>query len=157
MYTAEELKLAVAAVKNREVSLQEASNLYNIPKTTLDRKKNKVIVEKLRRGPSTILTKDEEESLVLYIKEAQNRGFPNRGFPRTDDNILDEVGKIVTEDGQPNPFIVGIPLLEQQVTHKLNGNCSKYGTVKLSLMVDQNGNIYLYQNWGGEWTKLGFH
>ena len=69
MYTAEELKLAVAAVKNREVSLQEASNLYNIPKTTLDRKKNKVIVEKLRRGPSTILTKDEEESLVLYIKE----------------------------------------------------------------------------------------
>ena len=42
MYTAEELKLAVAAVKNREVSLQEASNLYNIPKTTLDRKKNKV-------------------------------------------------------------------------------------------------------------------
>ena len=76
MYTAEELKLAVAAIKNGEVSLREASYLYNIPKTTLDRNKKKVIVEKLHRGPSTILTKDEEESLVLYIKEAQNCGFP---------------------------------------------------------------------------------
>ena len=68
-------------------------------------------MEKGRRGPGTVLTEDEELSLVAYIREAQNLGFP-----RTDADILQEVGKIVSEDGQPKPFVmVMLQLLDSHV------------------------------------------
>ena len=82
MYTAENLKLAVQKVKTGELSLREASRIFSIPRSTISLKKKSLFVGKCRRGPGTVLTEDEELSLVACIREAQNRGFP-----RTDGDI----------------------------------------------------------------------
>ena len=68
MYSSEDLKKAVKAVNSGRLSLREASKIYNIPKSTIADKKDAVIIEKQKRGPSTTLTNDEEKSLVLYIQ-----------------------------------------------------------------------------------------
>ena len=68
MYSSEDLKKVVEAVISGKLSLREASKIYNIPKSTIADKKDAVIIEKQKRGPSTTLTNDEEKSFVLYIQ-----------------------------------------------------------------------------------------
>ena len=58
-----------------------------------------VIIEKGRKGPQTILTSEEEESLVVWLESRMRRGFPG-----PDQSLLEEVQKIVKADGRPNPF-----------------------------------------------------
>ena len=50
MYSSEDLKKAVEAVNSGRLSLREASKIYNIPKSD---KKDAVIIEKQKRGPTT--------------------------------------------------------------------------------------------------------
>ena len=55
--------------------LCEASRLYNVPVETLRRRVNGTVAISCKPGPSTVLTKDEEECLVKYIIEMLDRGF----------------------------------------------------------------------------------
>ena len=73
--TTEDLNQAVERVKSGELSLQEASKIYTIPKSTISVKKKAVFVEIGRKGPSTVLTTDEEFSLEkknIYLFRNRN-------------------------------------------------------------------------------------
>ena len=65
MYTSEDLQKSVNAVNTGEMSVRDASRAFKVPKSTIDRRRNSVCVEKLARGPSTTLTSDEETGLKL--------------------------------------------------------------------------------------------
>ena len=65
MYTSEDLQKSVNAVNRGEMSIREASQAFKVPRSTIDRRRNSVFVEKLARGPSTTLTSDEETGLKL--------------------------------------------------------------------------------------------
>ena len=98
-YTDAELLEAVRCINEGRMSIREAAKTLSIPKTTLSRKKDDVIIEKGRKGPQTILTSEEEESLVVLLESCMRRGFP-----RPDQSLLEEVQKILKADGRPNPF-----------------------------------------------------
>lgn len=65
---------AVSDVK-RGVKLSTASKLHDVPRNTVrDRLKGKPST----RGPATVLTRDEEQLLVNWIKDCARKGFPRR-------------------------------------------------------------------------------
>lgn len=70
------LEKAVDAVKNSELSIREASSVYGIPKSTLERHKNKNIMSPGCLGRfRPVLNADYEKELVEYCLEMQNRLF----------------------------------------------------------------------------------
>ena len=62
------------------------------------------IIEKSLNGPKTVLTTEEEETLVLWLEMTMRAGFP-----RPDASLLDEVQKIILADGRPHSFVNGRP------------------------------------------------
>ena len=98
-YTKEELQRAVAAVRENNLSIREASKLYKVPKSTLFQKCQAVQVgvhqvEREKPGPKPVLTEDEESGLVSWAIS-----FMKRGFPRPDEALLAEVQKLLKADG----------------------------------------------------------
>lgn len=75
-YTEENLSEALKAIDNG-MSKREAARIFNIPRSTLQFRKSDQFV-KPRHGPATILTSDEENTLVQWIKECHQKGFPRR-------------------------------------------------------------------------------
>jgi len=66
----------VTAVKNGELSLREASQVYSIPKSTLERHKNKKVSKPGSLGRfECVLDQDFEKELVAYCVEMQQRLF----------------------------------------------------------------------------------
>ena len=94
-YTDADLLEAVRCINEGRMSIREAAKTLSIPKTTLSRKKDDVIIEKGRKGPQTILTSEEEESLVVWLESCMRRGFP-----RPHQSLLEEVQKILKADGR---------------------------------------------------------
>ena len=69
--TTEQMMLALAAVKNGKASYRECEELYNIPKSTLQRRilgKNKIAVEdqKMMGSCVSVLPKVVEDSIYDY-------------------------------------------------------------------------------------------
>jgi transposase-like protein len=74
-YPQEKVVQAIQAVKQKTMSLGEASKHYGIPKTTIyDRMKSSK--EQLQLGRPTELTKDEETIIVQRLKVMGMWGFP---------------------------------------------------------------------------------
>ena len=68
--------MAVNAVKNSELSIREASSVYGVPKSTLERHKNKKILTPGCLGRfRPVLNADFEKELVDYCVAMQNRLF----------------------------------------------------------------------------------
>ena len=78
--------------------LREAARLYGVPHETLRRVLG-VVEMGCKPGPSTILTKDEEERLDRYIVDMADMGF---GLSR--DDIRFTAYKIAEKCGRPHPF-----------------------------------------------------
>ena len=58
-YSQEDLTRAVSAARLGYLSVQEASTLFNVPKSTIQDKMKDCVVEKKRVGHKTELTQDE--------------------------------------------------------------------------------------------------
>ena len=72
----ETVQIAVNAVKNSELSIREASSVYGIPKSTLERHKNKKILMPGCLGRfRPVLNAEFEKELVDYCVGMQNRLF----------------------------------------------------------------------------------
>ena len=100
-YTEESLVKAVDAVMDKSLSVRAAAKMFSIPKSTLfDKLASNKEVKIGKKGPPTILTADEETALVLWINTCMEKGFP-----RQDENLLDEVQAILRKDGRDNPFV----------------------------------------------------
>ncbi|VDI05778.1 Hypothetical predicted protein [Mytilus galloprovincialis] len=72
----EDMSKAYKAAKLGQMSIAQASKTYNVPRMTLsDRVKGKVAMD-AKMGASTVLTSEDEISLVNYIEYMAQRGFP---------------------------------------------------------------------------------
>ncbi|VDI43001.1 Hypothetical predicted protein [Mytilus galloprovincialis] len=72
----EDMSEAYKAAKLGQMSIAQASKTYNVPRMTLsDRVKGKVAMN-AKMGASTVLTSEDEISLVNYIEYMAQRGFP---------------------------------------------------------------------------------
>ena len=97
-YSAEALKQALEAIEQGK-SLRKVSSTFGVPKSTLHAKYNGYTPIDCRKGPTTILTKEEEEKIVDWILECGRRGFPvNRS------QLLDCVQNFVLDSGRETPF-----------------------------------------------------
>ena len=93
---------AVAFVQNGN-SLRQAARLYNVLVETLRRRVNGAVSVDCKPGPSTILTKDEEECLAKYVIE-----MADRGFGLVSEDLMKAACAIVERSGHPHPFHDGV-------------------------------------------------
>ena len=68
------MKEAVAAVQNGN-TLRKAARLYNVPVETLQMRVCGTVSLECKPGPSTVLTKDEEECLAKCVVEMADHGL----------------------------------------------------------------------------------
>ena len=67
---------AMKAVSDKEMAITQAAAKYSVPHKTLDDRIKKKVEHGSRPGPSTVLTKEEEDGLVSYLVYMAQRGFP---------------------------------------------------------------------------------
>lgn len=75
-WSEESLKLAIHAVKNEGVSVFAASNMYQIPRKTLERRVKNGNDKKGPLGPTSIFGEENESKLASHIINLQEKGFP---------------------------------------------------------------------------------
>ena len=59
----EDVVAAMTAVANEELTVSQASALYNVPRKTLDDRVKNRVVHGTKPGRGTVLTSEEEEGL----------------------------------------------------------------------------------------------
>lgn len=96
-YDVSVLNLALKEI-NEGGKIREIARKYGIPKSTLHFKlKNPT--HKTTFGPAPILTVEEEQLLVFWIKEMMRKGFP-----LNIEDLKQSVYKFLTENPRPNKF-----------------------------------------------------
>ena len=65
------MRAATNSVLHDNMTLQEASRLYNVPFETLRRRVNGSVNVGCRPGPGMVLTEEEEGHLALYLHVVQ--------------------------------------------------------------------------------------
>lgn len=81
-------------------SISAASKKYNVPYSTLAYKlAGKTPLERRRQGPKSILSDEQENILVIWIKD-----MAKAGFPVTVSQLQDSVSKLIVELQIENPF-----------------------------------------------------
>lgn len=100
-YSLTDLKLAIEAVQGpRQLSINKASQEYNIPKGTLvNRLHGQGSVDERRMGPSPVLSAEEENKLEKWILDKARFGFPMH-----ENEVKDVVQRVIVEGKRPNPF-----------------------------------------------------
>ena len=98
-YTEEKLRAAVKAVDEDGISYGDAAKLFNIPKPTIHKYSKETIVMKPVPGRAPVLTPDEEGALEKWCLD-----LAELGFPRTDQDLLNQVEKIIKADGRETTF-----------------------------------------------------
>lgn len=86
-----------------EIQKKTIAKKYNIPRSTLQFRLSAKFT-KTRHGPNTYLTSDEENMLVSWILESQEKGFPKRKV-----DLQLSVKQFLDEDERPNPFKENMP------------------------------------------------
>ncbi|XP_030020789.2 uncharacterized protein LOC115440557 isoform X1 [Manduca sexta] len=95
-YTTRDMERAIEAVRNGE-KVSVAAQRFGVPRITLRDKLTGKTPIYSTMGPSTVLTKDEEDLLEKWL-------IADQPFPLTKDNILDSVQKIIIDQKRKNPF-----------------------------------------------------
>ncbi|XP_058817700.1 uncharacterized protein LOC131681009 [Topomyia yanbarensis] len=75
-YTEYALQKSINAVKTKAMSLGQASQCFGVPKSTIKFRLGTKWTKKLRRGPQTVLSLQEETKIVQLVQEMERRGFP---------------------------------------------------------------------------------
>lgn len=96
--------LSALDAMSKGTSLVQASATFGIPKTTLSRRFRSGRKDICRFGPQTVLTNEEEESLVRWILECARRGQPQTGL-----QIRFAAKKLLLQFPRPNPFKNSLP------------------------------------------------
>ena len=74
-YTDGQLKAAVSAVRQGRLSISKAAREYNVPKTTVGDHARERHTD-TTPGPTKMLSQDEEDGLVNFVKFMASQGFP---------------------------------------------------------------------------------
>lgn len=97
-YSEADLLVAINTVNNKEMFLNKASQLYNIPKSTLSNKINKKVPLSRQLGPKTVLSREEETRIVNWISSTAKVGFPVHP-----EEVKDSVQAVLNVCERPNP------------------------------------------------------
>lgn len=95
IYGQSTLEEAVRMVQAKEISLSQASIKYKISKGTLHNKIHGKTPIQCRKGPQTLLTKDEEDKIADWILN-----MAKIGYPVSDDDVRKTVGLLFESKGQ---------------------------------------------------------
>lgn len=96
-YSESDIQKAVEAVRNG-MPKKAASKTFNVPRSTIQFRLSDKFV-KSRPGPNTVLTEEEEDILVKWIKENTRKGFPRRW-----DDLRASVKEYLEKNNRSNPF-----------------------------------------------------
>lgn len=113
-YAEESLNAAVGAVKLSMMSIGKASTFFGVPKSTIRFRIGRTWSGKLQRGPNTMLTSDEEEKVIKWVKDLEKRGFPC-----TKQGILAKVTAFLKINSRKTVFRDGSP---GKMRYNTNGN-----------------------------------
>lgn len=97
-YEESDLQKALQHIKNGKITKKAASKLYNIPRSTLQFRLGPNF-SKTRPGPCTVLTKEEEERIVDWVKVSQKKGFPKRK-----EDVTSAVKYFLEQTDRSHPF-----------------------------------------------------
>ena len=103
-YDVSTLQTAVSEILEGKKSMRKASKDHKIPYASLHKVIRTGKLEINKPGPSPILHKDEEDLLVKWIECCQQVGAC-----RMEEQLLDQVQKIIKSDGRVTPFVDGRP------------------------------------------------
>ena len=81
-------------------SYGEAQKATGVPKTTIYNYNKSAVISKKRKGRDTVLTREEELCLVEWCTN-----LAKVGFPVTDDDLLDQVQKLLNKDKRKTTFV----------------------------------------------------
>lgn len=98
-YNQDTVKKAVEAVVRKELSLNKASKLYGIPRTTIQDKVKGLVPVEARSGPKTNLTMAEEDNVVSWATHMNEIGCG-----QTKRKLQLVVKKILDQDGRKTQF-----------------------------------------------------
>lgn len=101
-YTEEDIKKAIEAVLNG-MPKKTAATKYGVPRPTLQFRLSSQFI-KTKPGPTTVLTDEEEKTLVQWIIYCSKRGFPRRK-----EDVLLSVEQFLMKNPRPNSFINNKP------------------------------------------------
>ena len=103
-YSEEDLQKAVNAIKEDGISFGDGEKIYKVPRGTIHKYSKLSTVKIQKPGPDPVMTEDEEDVIKVWCLE-----LSKRGFPVTDDDLLNQVQRIVIADGRETPFKDGRP------------------------------------------------
>ncbi|CAG4957072.1 unnamed protein product [Parnassius apollo] len=98
------LEEALTRITNNDLSINKASKIYDIPKSTLSNKLNNKVPWQRKMGPLTQLTFDEENKLADWILTKAKLGFPMHP-----EEVYDTVEIFLKQNERENKFTKGRP------------------------------------------------
>ena len=90
------MSAAIRAVVQDNISVRRASELYNIPRSTLADRITGRVLPGAKSGPPKVLTDEEEEELVSFLCR-----LSDIGYPKTRRQVVDLVNQIAVSRGRP--------------------------------------------------------
>lgn len=75
-YSEQQMVLAVAEIKNNNISVRDAAKKFNVPKTTLNNKARGLFSLTRKMGPKTFLEPSIENKIVKCLFTLAEAGFP---------------------------------------------------------------------------------
>ena len=103
LWSLQSMTAALKEVENGTKGLREAARAYNVPVETLRRRATRQVPLECRSGPSTTLTREEEQALAEYCIKMSDIGF---GLGR--DDVMRAAFAIVEKSGRPHSFKNGM-------------------------------------------------
>lgn len=98
-YTQETLERALRSIANGELTINKASNLYKIPKSTLHNKLTNKVPLQRKMGPPSELSVDEETKIAEWIINKAKLGFPMHP-----EEVFDTVENFLTTNNRKSKF-----------------------------------------------------
>lgn len=102
-YSEHQMNLALEEIKKNKISIRDAANKFNVPKSTLNDKVRGVVPAGRKIGPKPLLGIETENKIVKCLFT-----LADAGFPLTKQQLIDNVRALMSQSTN-NPFSNGLP------------------------------------------------